>query len=97
MSITIDKYTVKADRVQENVNCILAIFAELNEKSPPDLHYASFNLEDGVSSVYIAVLDDSMESNPLPQMDAFKAFVTDIREVLRGAAGNDPGERCRRL
>ena len=65
MCITIGKYTVKADRGQENVNCILAIFAELNEKSPPDLHYDSFNLEDGVSSVHIAALDDGIEGNPL--------------------------------
>lgn len=66
MNVTIGKYKVKADRAQENIDYISAVFAELKEKSPPGLHYASFNLEDGVSSVHIAALDDGMEGNPLP-------------------------------
>lgn len=80
MNVTIVRYKVKADRAQENIDHISAVFAELKAKAPPGLHYASFNLEDGVSFVHIAALDDGMEGNPLPQMDAFKRFVADIKE-----------------
>ena len=80
MNVTIVRYKVKADRAEENIDYISTMFAELQAKAPPGLHYASFNLEDGVSFVHIAALDDGMEGNPLPQMDAFKAFVSDIKE-----------------
>ena len=54
MNVTIVKYKVKADRAKENIQYIGAVFAELKEKPPPGLHYASFNLDDGVSSVHVA-------------------------------------------
>lgn len=80
MKVTVVRYKVKADRAQENVDFISAVFAELNEKSPPGLQYASFNLEDGMSFLHVAAVDDGVESNPLPQMEAFKRFVADIKD-----------------
>ena len=80
MNVTVVRYRVKADRAQENIEFISAVFAELKEKSPPGFHYASFNLEDGVSFIHVAALDEGVEGNPLPQMEAFKRFVADIKE-----------------
>jgi hypothetical protein len=80
MKVTVVRYKVKADRAQENVDLISAVFAELKEKSPPGLSYASFKLDDGVSFLHIAAVGDGVESNPLPQMEAFKRFVADIKE-----------------
>ena len=64
MNVTISKYKVKTDRAQENIDYILVVFAEL-KKPPPGPHYESFNLEDGLSFVHIAALDDGIEGNPL--------------------------------
>ena len=47
MNVTIVRYKVKSDRAEENIGYISAVFAELKAKSPPGLHYASFNLEEG--------------------------------------------------
>ena len=80
MKITVVRYKVKADRAQENVDFITAVFAELKEKSPPGLSYASFKLDDGVSFIHGAAVDDDVENNPLPQMDAFKRFAADIKD-----------------
>ncbi len=80
MKVTVVRYKVKADRAQENVDFITAVFAELKEKSPPGLRYASFKLEDGVSFIHVAAVDDDVENNPLPQMDAFKRFAADIKD-----------------
>jgi hypothetical protein len=80
MKVIIVRYKVKAERAEENIAFVEAVFAELEEKSPPGLHYASFNLEDGVSFVHVAALDDGVEANPLPETDAFKRFVGDIKE-----------------
>ena len=80
MKVTVVRYKVKADRAQENIDFISAVFAELKEKSPPGLRYASFNLEDGVSFVHVAAVDDALESNPLPQMETFKRFAADIQD-----------------
>ncbi len=80
MNVTVVRYKVKADRAEENIEFISAVFAELKEKSPPGLHYASYNLQDGVSFIHVAALDEGVEGNPLPQMEAFKRFVADIKE-----------------
>lgn len=80
MSVTVVRYKVKADRRDENIKYISAVFDELKEKSPAGLHYVSFNLEDGVSFLHIAAIDDGVEGNPLPQLDTFKSFVADIKD-----------------
>ena len=38
------------------------------------LRRASFNLEDGARFIYITAVDDKLEANPLPQMDAQNIF-----------------------
>ena len=80
MKVTVVRYKVKSDRAPENVDFISAVFAELKEKSPPGLRYVSFNLEDDVSFLHVAAVDDGVENNPLLQMEAFKRFVADIKD-----------------
>jgi hypothetical protein len=80
MTTTIVRYKVKADRAEENKNFIRAVFAELDSKKPEGLRYVSFNLEDGVSFVHIAIVDAADGKNPLPETAAFKQFVADIRD-----------------
>ena len=80
MTTTIVRYKVKADRAEENRNLIRKVFAELDEKKPDGLRYVSFNLEDGLSFVHIAIVDTADGKNPLPEASAFKQFVADIRD-----------------
>lgn len=72
------RYTLKPGRTEENERYIKAVFAQLNETRPAGLGYASFKQPDGLSFVHIAALDG--DENPLAALDAFKAFVKDIRD-----------------
>ncbi|MDH3733373.1 MAG: hypothetical protein OEU54_07545 [Gemmatimonadota bacterium] len=77
MNTTIVRYKVKADRAEENKAYIRDVFAELDANRPDGLRYVSFNLEDGLTFVHIAVIEG--EGNPLTATDAFKTFVADIK------------------
>ena len=46
---------------------------------PPGLTYASYRLEDGVSFVHVASMDDP-DNNPLRQLAAFQAFTAGVRD-----------------
>ena len=74
------RYTVKADRSEENENYIRKVFDDLLETRPGGLRYASFKLEDGVSFVHLASIETDDGSNPLSQSAAFKAFQERIKE-----------------
>ena len=72
------RYKVKPERVAENDALVRAVYEELARVKPEGLHYATFRLEDGVSFAHIAVMTDG--ANPLPGLDAFRRFQTDIAE-----------------
>ncbi len=72
------RYRVKPDRVEENEQLIRAVFAELERQSPDGIRYASFKQDDGASFVHVASVEG--DSNPLQELDAFKAFTAGIRE-----------------
>ena len=80
MKTIIVRYKVKADRSEENKQYIRDVFRELDEKKPVGLRYVSFKLEDGLTFVHIAVVETDDGSNPLPETDAFKKFIADIKE-----------------
>lgn len=80
MSTTIVRYKVKADRAEENKDFIRKVFAELDRTKPEGLRYASFHLEDGLSFVHVAIIETADGKNPLPESNAFKQFVADIRD-----------------
>ena len=66
------RYETKPDRADENQRLVESVFAELNERDPGGLRYATFRLADGVSFVHIAFLDDG--SNTLNETAAFAEF-----------------------
>lgn len=80
MKTTIVRYKVKADRAEENRDFIHHIFDELDENKPDGLRYVSFNLDDGVSFIHIAVVESEDGGNPLPETSAFKNFIADIKD-----------------
>ncbi len=77
MRQVIVRYKTKPEATEENQKLIGAVFEELAEKKPEGLRYASFRGEDG-TFVHIAAIEG--ESNPLAEMDAFKAFQKDIKD-----------------
>ena len=80
MKTTIVRYKLKADKAEENKAYIRKVFSELDAKKPEGLRYVSFNLDDGLSFVHIAVVETEDGSNSLPKTDAFKDFVADLKE-----------------
>ena len=72
------RYKVKADKAQENIDYIHAIFKTLERSKPDRLRFAVFQLEDGVSFLHIAFVETEDGSNPLHHLDEFKAFANDI-------------------
>jgi hypothetical protein len=73
------RYKVKPDRAAANAELVRAVYEELHRVNPSGLRYATFQLDDGVSFVHIAV-ETGPEGSPLPQLEAFKEFQQSIRE-----------------
>lgn len=73
------RYTVKADRVEENVAAVEAVYAELREKKPDGIRYATFRAKDGVSFVHVASVEATDGKNPLLSIDAFKRFTEGVQ------------------
>jgi hypothetical protein len=72
------RYKVKPDRAEENQRFVENVYQELRRMSPPDFHYATFKLKDGVSFVHIVSRDTP--ENPLSQSPAFQAFQANIQD-----------------
>ena len=77
MRRTVVRYRVKPDRAEENAELVRGVYEELNESKPDGIHYATFQLEDGVTFVHVAVLDDDAE---LTELDSFKRFQKEVRD-----------------
>jgi hypothetical protein len=82
------RYRTKPEHADENKELIRDVFAELAGKHPGGLHYVAFCLDDGVSFLHVAVLDD--EVNPLTSSPAFAKFQSGIGE--RCAEGPVPSD-----
>jgi hypothetical protein len=72
------RYTTRPESADENERLVRQVFAELADRSPAGLHYATFRLDDGVSFVHIASVED--HSNPLAEVEAFARFQADVRD-----------------
>jgi hypothetical protein len=70
------RYKVKPDRVEENEELVRAVYDELKRDAPAGFRYATFQLEDGVSFVHIAQIEEGQ--NPLTELAAFREFQKEI-------------------
>jgi hypothetical protein len=77
MKTIIVRYTTRDDAVAENEALARAVFDELRAKSPAGLRYRTYREADGATFVHMAEIDGD---NPLPTIEAFKAFTRDIEE-----------------
>lgn len=74
------RYRVKADRAEENVAAVLAVFAELERQRPRGLRYATFRLPDGLSFLHLARIETADGTNPLLALEAFQRFAASVRD-----------------
>ena len=77
MGSSMIRYKVRPDRADENESLVKAVYEQLARERPEGLHYATFNLPDGVSFMHI-VFESDQSGRILNEVAAFKAFVTDI-------------------
>lgn len=73
------RYTTRADQAEENAQLIREVFESLRQTAPAGITYASYRLDDGVSFVHIASIDDPA-NNPLQSLPAFKAFTAGVND-----------------
>jgi len=73
------RYSTRADQAEENARLIREVFESLRQTAPVGITYASYRLDDGVSFVHIASIDDP-ENNPLQGLSAFKAFTAGVKD-----------------
>lgn len=77
MNRVIVRYKLKPGRAEENTNFVRAVFSELSAAKPSGVRYATYVANDGLTFVHIASFDAGTQ-NPLPQMEAFKAFQKEL-------------------
>ncbi|MBF6341482.1 hypothetical protein IU450_37220 [Nocardia abscessus] len=66
------RYRTHPDRAEENRRLIEQVFAELTDENPGGLRYATFQLEDGVTFVHVALHEG--DGRTLARSPAFARF-----------------------
>lgn len=59
---TVIQYTTKPDAADENQRVVERVFAELADKKPDGLRYATFRLADGVTFVHVVQREEGSEA-----------------------------------
>ena len=65
------RYQVHSDRVEENIELVRAVYAELATLQPPGFRYTTYQCDDGVTFVHLATSDGPV---PLSDLAAFQRF-----------------------
>jgi hypothetical protein len=79
MGSSMVRYKVLADRADENVALVKAVYEQLAQERPEGLHYATFRLPDGVSFMHV-VIETDQPGRILNELAAFRAFSADIAD-----------------
>jgi hypothetical protein len=72
------RYKVHPDQAERNEALVRQVYDELHRTAPAGLRYATFVLDDGVSFVHVATIENEDGRNPLMDVEAFRAFQKDI-------------------
>ncbi len=85
---TVVRYTTDPKHTDENERLIRDVFDELAEQPPSGLRYLVIRLDDGVTFVHVAIVDD--DTNGLVGRPAFQTFVSGIGDrVVEGPSPVD--------
>lgn len=74
------RYKTRPGAADENQRLVEQVFAELAEKRPDGVRYASFRLDDGVTFVHVVVSDGT--GDPLGGLTAFAEFQQNLRDRI---------------
>ena len=75
--VKVIRYTTTKETADENARLVADVYDELATTKPKGLRYATFRLDDGVSFVHVALLEEG--ENPLNTSAAFAEFQSDIK------------------
>ena len=79
MKGTLVRYKTRPEMAQENERLIEKVFQELQAKSPKGVRYLALKLSDG-TLVHFSMVESNDGANPIPGLEAFRAFQTGIKE-----------------
>ena len=79
MKRTLIRYKTKPESADKNAELIAGVFAELKATRPDGVRYLSLRLDDD-SFIHFVETEASDGSSALPDLAAFKAFQSGIRE-----------------
>jgi len=86
MGAVVVRYRPRSEEADHNQELVEAVFAELAEKDPGGVRYATYRLADGT---FVHIADVEGEHNPLGEIEAFAAFQDGIGErCVDGEAPN---------
>jgi hypothetical protein len=88
MKTVMVRYRVKPDCAEENEAMVRRVFDALGTSGPPDLHYRALREADGCTFVHLVTRPAAAEGNPLMQVEAFRAFVSGIKERCEDPPGD---------
>jgi hypothetical protein len=71
------RYRVKPDSVQQNLELVGAVYAELATIRPEGLRYSTYRVDDR-TFVHVALIEGT--DNPLDEVAAFRTFTAGIGE-----------------
>ncbi len=77
MKQSLIRYKTKPERIDDNERLIKDVFKELHAKSPKGVRYMALKLADGT---FIHLVETEDNSNPIPALDAFRAFQNGIKD-----------------
>ena len=77
MDWTLIRYRTHPEKADENADLVRAVFRALKAETPPGLRYMAMQLPDGV---FVHLVSTEEGANPLPALEAFRAFQARIRE-----------------
>lgn len=79
MNTRLIRYRTKPEMADTNAELVVAVFAELKAARPNGVRYLTLRLED---ETFIHVVETASDdgSSPLPQLAAFQAFQSGIRD-----------------
>lgn len=80
MSAAIVRYKLRSDRVDENVEFVRSVFADLDARRPPGVHYATFQAADEGSFTHVAVFESDEARAAFGEAAPFREFTADIAE-----------------
>jgi hypothetical protein len=74
------RYKTKPESADENQGLVEKVYAELTERDPGGVHYATLRLEDGVTFMHLFTTDSEDTANTLGGIAAFSEFLRNLPE-----------------